>query len=103
MLQHHSTQNQIIRLVEAVVHNVLHSKRPIGLTDEVLLMAADQTRNDVKSRVVTILSGLEESTPPNHVSARNVQQSNTIDTQLSFESSDDRMQRTDHFLRVEQR
>src|SRR6218665_489936 len=103
MLQHHSTQNQIIRLVEAVVHNVLHSKRPIGLTNEVLLMAADQIWNDVKSRVVNIISGLEESTHPNHVSARNVQQSNTIDTQLSFESRNDRMQCTDDLLRVEQR
>src|SRR6218665_4033409 len=102
MLKHHSTEDDIVRFVERLFHDVLMNKFPRKLLERFSVIG-NQLRNDIHARVVDIISRLEEAMHPGHIATWYIEQSDTRYTHLQLEVSDDLMKSSNHFLSVAQR
>jgi len=91
MLQQSPAQNQVKgRIWEfyAVTYNIPFDEMPTE-TGELLQVMMNYVGYDVHSRVVNVVTGLQKTTHPCHITTRHVKQPNALDAQQLLQLSDD--------------
>ena len=76
MLQHHTTDDDVICVVEAVLNDVSLDELPPEMA-VYLAVVVDQRRDDVDACVVDVIPRAQEARHPRHVATRHVQQTDS--------------------------